>query len=195
MTDLRREQILEAAAAVIADRGLAETRIADVADRLEISPALVLYYFDSKDVLLAEALASQDRQFFDSVAAAMAEESSPTKRLVTLIEASCPVTGADEDYVLWIEMWSRSRHDAGLARSRREMDARWREAISSIVEDGQEAGEFDGSVEPTDFALRLAALVDGLAIQVVLGDDDVSPATMRRLCLEACSAELDISLP
>lgn len=195
MTDIRREQILEAAATVIAERGLAETRIADVAKRLDISPALVLYYFDSKDVLLGEALTGRDRQFFEGVAEAMAAQPSPTARLATLIEASCPEAGADEDYVLWLEMWSGSRHDPGLARSRREMDGRWRGAIASIVEDGQEAGEFDSRVDPSDFALRLAALVDGLAIQVVLGDDDVSPETMRRLCLEAASNELGVSFP
>ena len=193
MTDIRREQILEAAATVIAERGLAETRIADVAQRLDISPALVLYYFDSKDVLLGEALTGRDRQFFEGVAEAMAAQPSPTARLATLIEASCPKVGADQDYVLWLEMWSGARHDPGLARSRREMDGRWRSAIASVVEDGQQVGEFDPAVDAGDFALRLAAIVDRLAIQVVLGDSAVSPQTMRRLCLEAASSELKAS--
>ena len=194
LTDLRRQQILEAAAAVIAERGLADARIADIAERIGVSPALVLYYFESKDVLLGEALAHKDRQFFESVTAAMSVVESPGGRLATLIESSCPTRtaglGVDDEYVLWIEVWSRSRHDATLAKSRREMDARWRGSIAEVVREGQKAEEFNAAVDPEDFALRLAALIDGLAIQVVLGDDHVGPDDMRRLCLAAASTEL-----
>ena len=54
--DQRREQMLRAALEVIADRGYADTRIADVAERTGISPALVIYYFKTKDQLLTEAI-------------------------------------------------------------------------------------------------------------------------------------------
>src|SRR5262245_41400513 len=52
----RHQEILDAAARVITDRGLAETRISDIAEEAGVSPGLILYYFDSKDRLLAEAL-------------------------------------------------------------------------------------------------------------------------------------------
>src|ERR1700743_1541264 len=52
----RRAQMLRAALDVIADRGYADTRIADVAERTGISPALVIYYFKTKDQLLAAAI-------------------------------------------------------------------------------------------------------------------------------------------
>ena len=48
----RHQEILEAAAQVITDRGLAETRIQDIADRCGVSPGLILYYFESKEKLL-----------------------------------------------------------------------------------------------------------------------------------------------
>ena len=54
--DLRREQMLRAAAELIGERGFSETRIADVARRAGASPALVIYYFGTKDQLLTEAL-------------------------------------------------------------------------------------------------------------------------------------------
>jgi len=43
--DQRREQMLHAALEVISARGYADTRIADVAERAGVSPALVIYYF------------------------------------------------------------------------------------------------------------------------------------------------------
>ena len=45
---IRRPQLLAAAAEVIAERGLAATRIADVAERVGASPAAVLYWFESR---------------------------------------------------------------------------------------------------------------------------------------------------
>ena len=54
--DQRREQMLRAALLVISERGYADTRIADVAERTGISPALVIYYFKTKDQLLTEAI-------------------------------------------------------------------------------------------------------------------------------------------
>lgn len=194
LTDVRRRQILEAAGHVIAERGLGETRVADIADVIGVSPALVMYYFESKDGLLGEALAHKDRQFFESVSEAMASQASPTERLVTLIRASCPSLGdgasVDEDYVLWMEAWSRSRHDRAVARARHEMDARWRATMADVVREGQAAGEFDADVDPEEFALKITALIDGLAIQVVLGDEDVGPADMLRLCLDVASEDL-----
>lgn len=197
MTDMRRRQILDAAGAVIAERGIAESRIADIAGRIGVSPALILYYFESKDRLLGEALAHKEREFFDGAARATDAEAGPPQRLAALIEASCPCGGdapADEDYVLWIEAWSRSRHDKHVAAARHNMDARWRRTIADVVEAGQAAGDFTPDADPVRFALKLSALIDGLAIQVVLGDDDVGPDEMRRVCFETAAADLGCRL-
>lgn len=193
LTEVRRQQILEAAGAVIAVRGICETRIADIADVLSVSPALILYYFPSKERLLGEALAFQDQQFFEEVAKRGAELDGAAARLVHIIEASCPTASdqaVDDEYVLWLEMWARSRQDPELAEARQRMDQQWRRAISALVVEGQRTGEFSAAVGADDFALRLCALIDGLAIQVVLSDPEVSAETMRRLCLAAAAGEL-----
>jgi AcrR family transcriptional regulator len=193
VTDQRRLQILEAAASVIASRGVCDARIADIADRLDISPALVLYYFPSKDVLLAEALTHRDEQFFEAVAEASAGVDSAAHRLRLVIEASCPDDSddpAESEWHLWLDMWTRSRHDAALAEARSRMDRMFRTVIADIVREGISAGEFDVSVEPDAFAILLTSLIDGLAIQVLLGDDAVDVGTMRRLCLDMAATQL-----
>ena len=48
--------MLRAALEVIVERGYADTRIADVAERTGTSPALVIYYFKTRDQLLTEAI-------------------------------------------------------------------------------------------------------------------------------------------
>jgi AcrR family transcriptional regulator len=61
---IRRPQLLAAAGEVIAERGLDGTRIADVAERAGTSAPAVLYWFSSRDELLAETLTSAEERFY-----------------------------------------------------------------------------------------------------------------------------------
>jgi AcrR family transcriptional regulator len=195
LSDARRRQILKAAVQVIAEKGLCDTGIKDVADQAGTSPALVIYYFGKKDILLAEALAFADEQFYALTADAVAEMTSARDRLVELVRCSCSVGEAEDDFdewALWLDLWARAPRDPDVARDRAAMDRRWRTTIGEIVRQGQAAGEF-APVDADAFALRLAALIDGLAIQVVLQDPDVSRDRMFDLCMDTCAKELGFS--
>jgi AcrR family transcriptional regulator len=195
LSDARRRQILKAAVQVIAEKGLCDTGIKDVADRAGTSPALVIYYFGKKDVLLAEALSFADEGFYAQTADAVAKMSSARDRLVELVRSSCSVGEAEEDFdewVLWLDLWARAPRDPDVARDRQALDRRWRTSITEIVRDGQAAGEF-ARVDAELFALRLAALMDGLAILVVLKDPDVDRERMFDLCIDTCARELGFS--
>ena len=78
----RRQQILEAAVEVIAERGACKTRIADVAERGGTSAPLVLYYFESKDRLLTEALAFAEDRFYLAIFAEMTDLETASEKLV-----------------------------------------------------------------------------------------------------------------
>jgi AcrR family transcriptional regulator len=195
VTAERRDQILDAAASVIAHRGICATRVADIAKRLSISPALIMYYFPSKDALLGEALAFRDRQFFDHVASVPDGTTDPWKRLDLLIRASCPESAADrasgDEWDLWLDTWSRSRHDPDLAQHRARMDDLFRSTVSEIVRSGVAQGLFHHS-DPDRFALTLTALIDGLAIQVLLGDSAVDTESMVEICVGLARRDLDL---
>jgi AcrR family transcriptional regulator len=198
ITDERKLQILEAAAAVIAERGICDTRIADVAARIGSSPALILYYFPSKDALLIEALAHRDKEFFEHVAGAAEPGAGALERLEVFIDACVPPSESldrnDNEWQLWLETWSRSRHDQGLAAERARMDSMFRAALADIVRDGIAEGAFV-HVDPDTFALLLSSLIDGLAIQVLLQDPHVSPGVMRTLCRHLAFRELGVPAP
>jgi AcrR family transcriptional regulator len=192
LSDARRRQILKAAVQVIAEKGLCDTGIKDVADQAGTSPALVIYYFGKKDVLLAEALSFADERFYAQTAGAVAELASARDRLVELVRRSCSVGESEDDFdewVLWLDLWARAPRDPDVARDRAAMDRRWRTTIGEIVREGQAADEFT-RIDPDAFALRLAALIDGLAIQVVLEDPEVSRERMFDLCMDTCAREL-----
>lgn len=184
LTDSRREEILAATTSAIADRGLCDTRIVDIAEVIGASPALILYYFPSKAELLAEALVYQDRLFHERVKGRLEQAGTAEDRLVVLIEASCPdVTNHRDEidgWAIWPAAWELSRHDPSLAAARARLDEAWRAQIASIVDDGIASGEFV-AVDPADFSIQLAALLDGLAIEVMLGDPTVDAERMSSL--------------
>src|SRR5580658_9156117 len=66
MADQRREQMLQAALDVIVERGYPDTRITDVAERAGASPALVIYYFKTRDQLLTEALRYSEDAWYEA---------------------------------------------------------------------------------------------------------------------------------
>jgi AcrR family transcriptional regulator len=202
LTQQRRLQTLEAAVEVIGERGLCDTRVADIARRAGLSPALLLYYFGSKDNLLTEALTFSEDRFYLNTFHELADITDSRIRLVKLIDLAIPpdnasgqVTGDWGDWTLWIELWARALRDDEASRKRGALDRRWRTTIADIVRTGQRSGEFLSAADPDEFALRLAALMDGLVIQLLLGDPDVSAEKMRRLCLQTATGELDFEIP
>jgi AcrR family transcriptional regulator len=184
---LRRPAILTAAAEVISERGVQNTRISDVAERAGTSAPGVLYWFPTKDELLAEALQFADDRFYDGLTRELEGLVSATARLSRLIDL-WPAEG-DGETTLWMELWVRALRDPELAKTRERLDRRWRHAIAGIVRDGQASGEF-GAADADDVALVLSAVMDGFAIQLALGDPAVTADTVRRHCLGLVESRL-----
>ncbi|HEY2053887.1 MAG TPA: TetR/AcrR family transcriptional regulator [Solirubrobacterales bacterium] len=188
---IRRPQILAAAAEVIAERGVAATRIADVAERSGVSPPAVLYWFDSKEKLLAEALTADDDRFYEELGERLDEAATPAERMVALIETAA----GDGDFALWMELWTWALRDAELRAARERFDSRWRAAIEAVVTEGVAAGEFGAAVDPAQAALAIAALIDGLTVQAALGDPEVSVPRLTETVLASAEKLLEAELP
>jgi AcrR family transcriptional regulator len=173
----KREIVLDTAADVIRERGLAGTRISDVGARAGMSDGHVMYYFGSKDNLLMEAARRSEDRFFDDVTAAIAAEPTPAGRIFRMLDLWCPTGDTHEAstaWVLWPELWARSMRHPGLAELRESLDRRWMELVTQTA---REAGQTDAGAR--DFAVLLLPLLDGLALRVMAKDPDMTPSLMR----------------
>lgn len=191
---LRKPQIIAAAAEVLYERGLFDTRIGDIAERAGTSSPTILYYFESKDRLLEEAVEYADRTFYERLSEGQDHFENAADRLVHLIEETSLGPGGLNDYTLWMEIWVRARRDPGVRRSYFRLDRRQRVLIADIVREGQQSGEFSAAADPDDFALALSGLMDGLGVQVTLGQPDVTAARMVDRCLALANSELKCKL-
>jgi AcrR family transcriptional regulator len=190
--DQRREQMLRAALEVIQERGYPDSRIADVAERAGTSPALVIYYFKTKDQLLTEAIRFAEDTWYEAGIARMAAIPTAAGRLEELVAMSClPEADADPhtSWVLWLDLWAQAARHPEVGGVRQKFDERWREMITSVVIEGQEAGEF-GPVDPVEFAVLFSALLDGLAVQIALNDPFVGAAKAFDLGMRFAAGQL-----
>ena len=193
----RREQLLRSALEVIVARGYADTRIADVAEHAGTSPALVIYYFKTRDQLLTEALRYWEDGWYAAGTRRLAAITTAAGRLTELIAMTClPGTGPapSSEWLLWLDLWALSPRNQGVAAVRRQLDERWRQTIATTVLSGQETGEFEPGVDAGSFAVTLSALLDGMAVQIALEDPDLPPARAYDLALRFAAGQLGFPL-
>ncbi|MGZ4595235.1 MAG: TetR/AcrR family transcriptional regulator [Actinomycetes bacterium] len=190
--DDRREQMLRAAIDVIAERGFPETRISDVGKRVGASSALVIYYFGTKDRLLTEALRYSEDLFYAEVGRRLEAVDGAWDKLESLVRLCCneTVEGLPGSWLLWPDLWAQAVRHPEVSRDREELDQRWRDRVADIVRDGVESGEF-APHDVDEFALIFTALLDGLLVQVSLGDPTVSAARAAEVTLRLAARELD----
>ncbi len=185
IADQRRGQMLRAALDVISERGFADTRIADIAERIGISPALVIYYFKTKDQLLTEAFRHYEDAWYAEGKRRMDPLPTAAKRLEEFVAMNL-LPDSDEqlesNWQMWLDFWVQAARNPDVAALRRYSDERWREMIVSLVRAGQADGEF-ASIDPHQFAIFISALLDGLTVQIALDDPVVDPVSAFELCM------------
>jgi AcrR family transcriptional regulator len=183
----RRTEILEAAAEVVIERGFAATRIADVAKRLNISTGLIHYHFDSKDQLFAETFEHAANSDLARLADEIAKADSAMGKLDTIFQMYSP-DSAEPGWMLWIDGWGEALRTPALKKLSQDLDLRWKDLLEDVIESGVKDNEFEcPDIHGT--AWRLAALLDGLAVQVtvhegMISNDDLLHWVRTAACFE-----------
>ncbi|QEU97082.1 TetR/AcrR family transcriptional regulator [Streptomyces kanamyceticus] len=182
----RRAELLAATVEQIEARGVAAVRIADVAASLGVSNALVLYHFSTKERLVAAAFEHAARADLARLRGILTRRTSALRRLRAAVRWYAP-TGQAKGWRLLIEGWS-----AALRAVTRDLDQQWKAALAEVIEEGTATGEFR-CADPKGAALRLTALLDGLAVQMTAYDGAVSRARTRAWADAALARELGLS--
>jgi len=185
--------MLVAALDVIVERGFAETRISDVAERAGVSPALVIYYFKTKDDLLAEAMRWSEDEWYAEMARRTAALPTAVGRLREVVAMTCLSGGsgaAQESWAIWLDLWAQALRDPVVRAVREEFDEHFRRTIRDIVRFGVEKGEFADVDDEDDFSVALTAMLDGFAIQIALDDPVVDERRSFDLAMRVAASEL-----
>lgn len=186
----RREELLRAAVEQIEARGVAAVRIADVASALGVSNALVLYHFSTKEKLVAAAFAHAAEDDLTQLRKLLGRRTTALRRLRSAVRWYAP-TGQAKGWRLWIEGWAAALREPALREVTQDLDRRWKAALAEVVAEGVAAGEFH-CPDPAGTALRLTALLDGLAVQLTSYPGAVPRARAQEWVDEALARELGL---
>lgn len=188
--EVRLDSLLRTACEVIVERGLANTRTADVAEAAGVSQALVFYHFSTKDRLLAEAFAYAAEQDLARLDAVVRSRASPLERLKKILRLYAP-TGRSKSWTMWIDGWSESLRTPALGKVCRDLDLRWKEALTGVIATGCATGSFV-CPDPEGAAWRINALIDGLAVHVAVHDRVISRRRLTEWVRLAVARELGL---
>lgn len=122
--DMRRRQLLDATRRSVMQHGLAKTTLATVASEAGLSQGVAVFYFKSKNGLLAETLRAHYQTYADTWRAALERAGSdPMDRLLALVAADfSPQVCSPEALSLWFAFWGEQNFVPQYAEICREFD-------------------------------------------------------------------------
>ncbi len=187
---MRLDALLSTACSVIVERGLANTRTADVAAAAGVSQALVFYHFETKERLLAQAFSYAAEQDLARLDAVLDSPASPLEKLRKILKWYAP-TGSSKSWAMWIDCWAESLRVSELEKVSRRLDLRWKEALTDVIASGVKDGEFTCD-DPPGAAWRIIALVDGLAVQLTVHERVITRKQLSDWVRLAAARELGL---
>ncbi len=166
----RIEDILDAACRVISRSGSRALRMQDVAKQAKVSKALVHYYFKTREELLARAYSYVEAKGRAKVISEMSplEQGATRLRRLFLFYFDDEVENRQE-WVVWSELSAIAIFDPDLRPIMEASFKNWVAWIERTIQDGISDGSIPKQVTPSDAAIRLTALIDGLGSAFVRG--------------------------
>lgn len=181
----RREQILQAARIVFAQRGLAEARMDDIAQESGLGKGTLYLYYKTKDDLVVGLLEA----LFDELLVQLktlvdAVDVSVTARLTGYCDAVASAMAADASLLsIAYEFYAVAARRSVVRDYLRRYFADYRQALESLFRQGIASGEFP-SFDAAEAAVMLVALLEGLTLlwftDASMMSPEVVPRSVRR---------------
>lgn len=180
--DARRRDLVAAAERAVHEHGVAEVKLKDVAAAAGMSPTALLYYYDDGlDAILADVHRAGVERFLELREEAVEQFDSPTAQLVALLRLGLP-SGEDDHLVRMLyettAFLQRHRYHATLGAN---FIARQIALFERVLAVGAERGEFRLGDTPRTISRTFLALEDGLALHVIVEGNGFDRAAALRI--------------
>lgn len=162
----RQAQILEAALALFAEKGLHDTKVSEIAVQAGVSQGTVYWYFDSKAALFEAAFMSQFDALVKPLYKIVAdEERSPADKLMDIAEALIELF-ANHPEVMFVMLQAMATQEIAriLTHDFKEYYQQFKVILTPLFEEL-------GDPDPAATASMYIAMLDGLMFQCLLGPD------------------------
>lgn len=163
-TEVRQEQIAEAALDMLGTRGIGELGMADIARRVGLAPSAIYRHFRGKDEVLDAVLEVIGRRLSDNVVAAQAASGSHLDQLQRLVMRHVRFVRENKAIprvILSQEITSRNpvrkKRAHGIIRA-------YLDLVAEMVREGQADGEIRSDLDAETVAVMLLGIVQPGAV-------------------------------
>jgi AcrR family transcriptional regulator len=163
----RRQEILDRAIEVFADKGAEGTSLRAIAEKIGVSHAALLHYFGSREELLVEVLREGERRHSTYGRSDARVKDQVVGGMVRAAERNVTIPGFVSLYTSLLagSLEPDKEYSREFFSSR---FARLRERLAELIRVGQEEGSIRRGVEPEAMAALVIAASDGLQTQWLL---------------------------
>jgi AcrR family transcriptional regulator len=180
--DQKKQTILLAAMKVIAQKGVKNTKMADVAAMADIGKGTIYEYFRSRDEIFIEACNFVILSMESRLRRELSIRKAPEQKLrdMTRIIFSGLEQFSPEMAALFIDIWSEGiRHKTGASSGLIDLEHLYDEMRSEfklVIDDGIKTGQFR-RVDSYLAASAVLAVIDGLILQWILSPEAIDLKT------------------
>lgn len=169
--DTRREALIAACAGVLAKHGAQGASVRAICSEAGVSPGLLRHYFDGIEALIADTYRMTGARVAEALLASVHAETAPRARLLAFVTASFRAPIADPELLAtWLAFWSLSRTNPAIGAIHDEIYADNRSDMERLISSCPGA-----PADPRLAAIALTALVDGLWLELSLGNAPFTP--------------------
>lgn len=185
----RRLEVLAETVNQIRERGMAALRISDIAEGMDVSSALIIYHFETKENLLVEALRYAAERDLLKLRRIMRASGSPGRRLMEALAWYAP-TGQARGWKLWVDAWSASMWVPALTVVLADLQEQWTRAIAAVIDEAVAEANLP-PVESHDAATRLTSFLDGLAVRMLVHKEEIGRTELHNWLVRQVGLELN----
>lgn len=163
-SEVRQEQIAEAALALVAAQGMKALSVARVARRVGVVPSAIYRHYRSKDDVLDAVLSMIRSRLLLNVEAVCSESNDPLERLQLLLRHHIKLLRDNEGIPRVV--FSQELHHGDTQRKTRTYGIirEYLDRVAEIVRDGQQKGQIRSEFRPEAIAMMYLGIVQPAAL-------------------------------
>jgi AcrR family transcriptional regulator len=171
----RRQQLLDIAAGLFAERGFTNTTVRDIADAAGILSGSLYHHFDSKEAMVDELLDTFQTALWEEYDAIEASDRSPRAKLEAVVRVSFDAIDQHHSEVAIFQ--NDAAHLAGFDRFAylEERNVRFRDLWTGLLREGIEAGELRSDLD-VELVYRFLRDTVWVAVRWYRPGGDLSPS-------------------
>lgn len=154
----RRDEVLDAAAAVFAEKGFHTATLKDIAERVGVLPAGLYHYVESKEAALIEVCRRSGQAFLEAMKASL-EQDRPAPEL--LRDAIHRHIQNNRRELVYIFAFRRSGLPGAVLPDLQRMASEYQAMWEAVIARGVERGELAAGTDPHTAAIALLAMLNG----------------------------------